>query len=174
MIINIIVIARRTWPHFESLLNEIPDHRKKSTYHVGEILMAGLAMFMFQRKSRNNTDKSIRGNFETNYINLWGLRLPIMETVDKFLRKLPPGELENLKHELVRSLIRRKTLERWKFNNRYIISIDGTGLMSFNYEPYSGCPFKTSKNGKKTWTAYALEQSYVVATGFAFLWAPYG
>ena len=122
-------------------------------------------MFMFKRKSRNNADKSVRGNFEKNYLALWGLRLPIMETVDKFLRKLPPEELEKLKHELVRSLIRRKALEKWKFNSSYLVSVDGTGLMSFDEEPFEGCPYKTSKKGKKTWTAYALEAKLCCGNG---------
>lgn len=124
-------------------------------------------MFMFKRKSRNHADNSIRGNFEKNYLALWGLRLPIMETVDKFLRKLPPGELEKLKHELVRSLIRRKALEKWKFNNSYLVSADGTGLMTFEQEPFEGCPYKTGKNGKKTWTAYALEAKLCCGNGFS-------
>ena len=122
-------------------------------------------MFMFKRKSRNHTDKSVRGNFEKNYFTLWGLRLPIMETVDKFLRKLPPEELEKLKHKLVRSLIRRKTLEKWKFNNSYLVPVDGTGLMSFEEGPFEGCPHKTSKNGKKIWAAYALEAKLCCSNG---------
>lgn len=162
-----VIVTRRTWPHFEALLNEIPDHRKRKTYDVGEILMAALTMFMFKRGSRNNMDNTIKGEFENNYITLWGLRLPIMETVDKFLRKLPPEELEKLKHELVRSLIRRKTLEKWRFNNRYIVSVDGTGLMSFDHEPFLGCPFKEFKNGSKTWTAYALEAKLCCGNGIS-------
>lgn len=167
MIINTVIVLRRNWPHFEELLNEIPDHRKRKTYDVAEILMAGLSMFMFKRGSRNNMDKTIKGEFERNYITLWGLRLPIMETVDKFLRELPPQELENLKHELVRSLIRRKSLEKWKFNNRYIISVDGTGLMTFDHEPFPGCPYKKFKNGNKTWTAYALEAKLCCSNGIS-------
>lgn len=103
---------RRNWSHFEELLNEIPDHRKRKTYDVAGILMAGLSMFVFKRASRNHMDKTIKGEFERNYITLWGLRLPILETVDKFFRELPPRALEKLKHELVRSLIRRKSLEK--------------------------------------------------------------
>lgn len=167
LIINMLIVIKRTWPQFDLLLKNIPDHRKKSTYEIGEILMAGLAMFMFKRKSRNHADKSVRGNFEKNYLALWGLRLPLMETVDKFLRMLPPEELEKLKHELVRSLIRRKALEKWKFNNSYLVSVDGTGLMSFDEEPFEGCPYQTSKNGKKTWTAYALEAKLCCSNGFS-------
>ncbi len=166
-IIKFLVVTKRTWPNFNAMLGHIPDHRKRKTYEVGEILMAGIAMFVFKRKSRNHADKSVRGNFEQNYYTLWGLRLPILETVDKFLRELPPEEIEMLKRELVKQLLRRKTLEKWKFRGGYTVSVDGTGLMSFDQEPYPGCPYKTGKNGKKTWTAYVLEAKLCCGNGTA-------
>jgi hypothetical protein len=39
--------------------------------------------------------------------------------------------------------------------------------MSFDHEPYPGCPFKTGKTGKKTWTAYLLEAKLCCANGFS-------
>lgn len=128
--------------------------------------MAGLAMFIFKRKSRNHTDKSVNGHFEPNFITLFGLRLPIMETVDEFLRKLPSDELENLKKTLIQGLLKRKTLEKWKYMGRYNISIDGSGLASFDHEPFEGCPFKISKNGKKTWYTYVVEAKLICGNGF--------
>jgi len=56
-----------------------------------------------------------------------------METVDKFLRKLPSEELELVKLELIRGLLKRKSLE---FNGKYIVAVDGTGLLSFDHEPF--------------------------------------
>ena len=81
--------------------------------------MAGIAMFLFRRKSSHNTDNSIRGNLEKNYFTLFGLRLPLTETVDKFLRHLPPEELGSLKRELIKLLLRRKTLVKWKWGVLY-------------------------------------------------------
>lgn len=65
-----------------------------------------------------------------------------METVDEFLRKLPSDELENLKRTLIQGLLKRKALEKWKYMGRYNISIDGSGLASFDHDPFEGCPFK--------------------------------
>lgn len=127
--------------------------------------MAGLALFIFQFQTRKHADDMINSNFETNYIKLFGLRLPIMETVEKFIRKLPPEELESLKHSLVSELIKRKTIEKWKFNGRYIVAVDGTGLHSFNHEPFDGCPSKNSKTNKTTWTSYMLEAKLCCGNG---------
>jgi hypothetical protein len=157
---------KRTYPNFNELLGCIPDHRKRCTYQVAEIIMAGLSIFLFRHRSRNHADKNTRGNFETNFITLFGLRLPIMETVDKFLRKLSPEELEHMKLELMRGLLKRKSLERWKFKGRYIVAVDGTGLLSFDHEPFEGCPKKTSTKGNTTWTAYVVEAKLCCGNGF--------
>ena len=160
------IVIKRTWKDFDQLLASIPDHRKRHTYEVAEIIMAGLAMFLFHRGSRNNTDKLVRGHYEQNYLKVFGLRLPIMETVEEFLRALPPDELESLKKELVTALIRRKTLEKWKFRGKYAVMVDGSGKMTFDHEPFPGCPFKESSKGKKTWTAYVLEAMICCGNGF--------
>lgn len=167
LIISFLITIKRTWSNFNELMNLLPDHRKRKTYDVAEILMGGIYMFLLRRGSRNNTEKALSGEFEKNYIKLWGLRLPLMETVEKFLRKLDPEEIELLKRDLVRTLIRRKTFDKWRFNGKFVVSIDGTGLSSFEDEPFPGCPHKTSKNGKKTWTSYVLEAKLVCSNGFS-------
>lgn len=166
LIINVLIVLKRHYPRFDELLNAIPDHRKRSTYQVGEIIMAGLSMFIFKRTSRNHTDNGCGGHFEHNYITLFGMRLPIMETVDEFLRQLPPEEMERLKKVLVQQLLERKVLEKWKYDGRYNISVDGSGLFTFDHKPYEGCPYTESKNGKVTWHAYVVEAKIICSNGF--------
>lgn len=149
------------------MLDSIPDHRSRSTYQVGEIIMAGLCMFVFKHGSRNNADQSVKGHYEQNYVYLFGLLLPTMETVDQFLRKLDTENLERLKTLLVRKLIEKKVFDKWKFQRHYMVSIDGTGAYSFDKEPFKGCPYKESKNGKKVWQAYVVEAKLVCGNGFS-------
>ncbi len=161
------VVLKRHYPNFDELVNSIPDHRQRSSYQVAELIMAGLCMFIFKRGSRNQADLGVNAAFEQNYAHIFGLRIPIMDTVDVFLRKLEPKELEKLKTVLVKQLMEKKVLEKWKYGGRYLVSVDGTGICSYDYEPYKGCPHKTSKNGKTTWQAYALEAKLVSANGFS-------
>lgn len=165
-ILMVYVVLKRHYPNFNELVNSIADHRRRRSYEVAELIMAGLSMFVFKRGSRNQADLCVNGTFERNYATVFGMRIPIMDTVDVFLRKLDPKELEKLKALLVKHLIEKKALEKWKYGGRYLISVDGTGLCSYDYEPYPGCPHKTSKNGKTTWQAYALEAKLVGANGF--------
>lgn len=129
--------------------------------------MAGLHIFIFKKGSRNNADNGISSQFENNYITLFGLRLPIMDTVNIFLKELPPEELEKLKRLLVQRLIEKKVLSKYRFNNSYIVAVDGTGVYSFSYEPFPGCPYKTSKTGKKSWQVYVLEAKILCGNGFS-------
>lgn len=160
------VVIRRTWGGFDGLMGAIPDWRSKHTYEVAEIVMAGLSMFLFRRGSRHQADHTVRGHFEQNYLSVFGLRLPIMETVEKFLRQLPPEALEELKRSMVNTLVRRKTLDRWRYFGHFPVSVDGTGLMGFDHQPFEGCPYKVSKTGKVTWTAYVLEAKLCCGNGW--------
>ena len=91
-----------------------------------------------------------------------------MDTVDKYLRFLEPEYLEAIKQDMFREIVRSKVLQKHKFEGKYfMLAIDGSGLQSYDYEPYPGCPFKEYKNGKKTWTTYVLEAKIVTHSGFS-------
>ena len=160
-------MLKRHYPDFNALLNALPEHRQRSTYEIAEIIMAGLMIFIFKRGSKNNTDKMFTPGFESNYIRLFGLRLPVTETVNQFLKKLPPRELEKLKRTLIKGLVKKRALDKFRFNKRFVVAIDGTGIFSFDKEPFPGCPHKTSKNGKKTWQAGLLEAKLICFNGFS-------
>ncbi len=58
--------------------------------------------------------------------------------------------LEAIKQDMFREIVRSKVLQKHKFKGKYFMpAIDGSGLQSYDYEPYPGCPFKEHKNGKK-------------------------
>jgi hypothetical protein len=160
-------VLKRHYPDFYRLLESIPDHRARRSYKIAEIIMGGLSMFIFKCGSRNNTDKFITNRVEKNFITIFGLRLPVMDTVDVFLRELPACELEKLKQLLVRQLIEKRALDKFRYCGRFIVAVDGTGIYSFDYEPFAGCPHKTSKNGKTTWQVYVLEAKIVCSNNFS-------
>ena len=123
-------------------------------------------MFVLRRGSRNQTDALSGAVFESNYLQIFGMRLPIMDTVNDFLKKLSSHELESLRDTLVRKLMERKVFEKWKFEGYYNLSFDGTGVYVYDYEPFEGCPYKETKNGIK-WYVNVLEAKLVFANGFS-------
>lgn len=129
--------------------------------------MAGLMMFVFKRGSKHNTDKLFSENFKANYFRLFGMRLPVMESVNQFLKELPAQELENLKRCLVKNLIEKRVLDKYRFQGRLIVAVDGTGICSFDQEPFPDCPYKVSKLGNKKWYAGLLEAKILCSNGFS-------
>ena len=163
------IALKRHFPKFLKMLSSLPDYRKFPDYKTEEVLMAAIAIFLFKRGSRNGMDNlSRKGRFAANYKKVFGCRLPDTDTCDKLLRKLPQECHEKLKQEMVRVLVRRKVFDKFRFDGLYHnVAVDGTGLHSFDYEPYPGCPKKTSKNGKTTYTVYVLEAKIVCSNSFS-------
>ena len=131
--------------------------------------MAVLVMFLFKRGSRNNADNS-KGkiNYDKNIQQIFQFRLPDLDTANGLMVQLDVQYLENIKKKIVSILLARKVLNKYKlFDLYHNVTVDGTGVHSYEYEPYPECPYKTSKNGIKTWTAYVLEAKIVCFNGFS-------
>lgn len=150
-------------------INQLPDYRKRPRYEVKELVVSGLLLFLFKKGSRNQADSAAKNlDYQDNIKRFFGVKVADLDTVDLFLRELNPSELEVIKQNMFREIVKSKTLQKEKlFGQYYLLAIDGTGLQSFDYEPYSGCPFKKYKTGKKVWTTYVLEAKIVTSNGFA-------
>lgn len=163
------IALKKHFPDFLEMLDKLPDSRKGPEYETHELLMAVIAMFLFKRGARNHMDNSAnKGCFAKNYEKLFGCRLPDMDTADRLLKTIPAEEVENIKCEMVKVLMRRKVFNSSRYGNIYhSVAVDGSGLYSYDYEPYPGCPNKTSKNGKTTYMVYVLEAKLVCPNGFS-------
>lgn len=152
------------------LINELPDLRKRKDYKIEELVMAAIALFVFKETSRNafNNDRSNK-KFRKNYQAVFGLRLPHGDTVEKVLRLLPTDTLELLKTELIRALLEKRVLHKFRFVGKYfLVAIDGTGVSSYDEDYSDGvCLRKSSKNGQTTYSHYVLEAKLVTSSGLA-------
>ena len=80
-ILMIYWVFKRHYPDFKELLNAVPDHRKRRTYEVAEILSSAILMFVLRCKSRNHLDQQASTRFEENYLRVFGMRLPLTATL---------------------------------------------------------------------------------------------
>lgn len=163
------VVLNRHFPDLYREISEFPDYRKRPQYEVLELIVSGLLMFLFKQGSRNQADSTAKNlDYQDNIKNIFGVKVADGDTVNLYLRWLEPAELERIKQTMFRALVKSKTLQKYKFDGKYfMLAIDGTGLQSFDYEPYPSCPFKTYKSGKKIWTTYVLEAKIVTSNGFS-------
>jgi hypothetical protein len=163
------IAIKRHFPDLLKMLSEMPDQRKQPQYKTEELLMAVITLFLLKRKSRNHFAKTAnKGRFESNYERIFECKLPDLDTSNDLLKKLPVDSLEKLKCKLVGLLMRKKVFDKFRYNGIYHkVATDATGMYSFNYEPYPGCPKKTyEKSGKVIYTVYVLEAKLVCANGF--------
>jgi len=167
--LNLSVVISRHFPELYRELSELPDYRSRPHYQVQELIMSGLIMFLFRQKSRNQADNKAKNmDYRDNIKKVFGIKVADMDTVNRYLKKLSPDLLESIKHNMFRSLIRSKVLQKYRFMDKYYMLVfDGSGMQSYDYEPYPGCPYKEHKSGKKTWTTYVLEAKIVTSNGFA-------
>ncbi len=169
LVSELAVVISHHFPDFYQQISDLPDYRKRPQYEVKELIVSGLLMFLFRLGTRNEADAKARNlNYQDNIFRIFGIRVADMDTVDRYLRFLDPAKLQAIKQEMFRRLIKMKVLHKYRFLNYYfMLTIDGTGLQTYDYEPYPGCPFKKHKNGKITWTAYVLEAKIITPTGFS-------
>ncbi len=83
------------------------------------------------------------------------------------MNKLEPDLLESCRRHIIKYLLDKRTLHKFRLMGKYFtMAIDGSGVYTFDKEPYAGCPSKTSKKGKTTWNQNVLEAKLVCSNGF--------
>jgi hypothetical protein len=157
------------FPDLLNQLRQLEDCRRQSDYALAEILMAGIALFLFQQGSRNAfNNKRQEGKFKKHYQQLFRLRLPHLDTVHRVLRRLAEESLEQLKHWLVKTLLEKKVLHKYRFLRRwFVVAVDATGMMSFTEKHCDPCLHQTSNQGQTTYFHNVLEAKLITANGFA-------
>jgi hypothetical protein len=157
--------------HFPDLYEKIealPDCRNRSDYSLLELIMAGVAMFLFKKGSRNamNNERD-EPTFRKNYERLFKARLPQMDAVEDVMRGLDVQHIETLKTELVKGLLTKKLLRQYRvFGHSYQVVIDGTHVMDVKQGHCDHCLHQTFKNGKVRYFHNVLEAKLVGDNGF--------
>jgi hypothetical protein len=93
-----------------------------------EIVMGGIAIFLFKQGSRNMLNNKRREEpFVENYEQTFGLRLPHQDTSADVLRKLAPEKLEQVKMDLMSNLFEQKWLRKYRLHGKYyMVAVDAT------------------------------------------------
>ncbi len=133
------------------LLETIDDPRNENAdYSIEELLFACIAMFIFKQGSRHHFNQlRKKKQFQGNFKQIFKLRLPHMDTVDVVLRQLDFDVLEKIKVSLLKEMINKKTLAKYRiFDKYYLIAVDATGVHHFKEQHCRMCSHKTQSKGK--------------------------
>ncbi len=157
------------FPDLYAKIEAIPECRKKQPdYSLLELIIAGVAMFLFKKGSRNamNNERD-EPQFRQNYERLFHARLPHMDTVEDVMEVLETQHIETLKTELVKGLLTRKFLRKYRvLGHSYHVMIDGTHVMDVPEGHCEHCLHQTFKNGRVRYFHNVLEAKLIGDNGF--------
>ncbi len=156
------------FPDLDEKIEVIPEVRKQPQYPLLELIMAGIAMFLFKKGSRNamNNERD-EPQFRKNYERLFKTRLPHMDIVEDVMRVLDDDHIACLNTELVKGLLAKKILRRHRvFGQSYLVVIDGTHVMDVKKGHCAHCLHQTFKNGTVRSVHTVLEAKVVGENGF--------
>lgn len=167
-------IQRHMFPDFVKRLGSVKDprHQSYTVYDTDTLLYPVILKNIFSLFTmRSMNEWFYDGNCRVNLEKLTGKDIPEMphyDTINDFLEILPPEELDEIRTDMVKQLIRSKDFYNAKLpGGQWIIILDGTGLHHFEEKHCDNCLVKEIINAdgkkKKVYSHHVLEAKLVLA-----------
>ncbi|MEL4028010.1 transposase family protein [Caldifermentibacillus hisashii] len=149
--VNYLFELLKTQNHFfknlNKLLKEVDDPRHQSyiTYDTEVLLMMVILKNACNLKSmREMTNEFNKEECIKNLGKLLGNEdleeLPHYDTINDFLSRLNPAELERIRIDMIKKLFKKRCFESYRINGKYWgIAIDGTGIFTFDKKHCEHC-----------------------------------
>ena len=168
---ELLIIMKQYFPKLINWINDLTDTRHQSyvTYDFKICLLTQILAFCSSYQSMNkigrdfNSDiviDNINNILKTNYIEL-----PHKDTLINVISEIKFEELEQIQTNIIKTLIRSKMLDKYRFNGLFHIAIDGTGLYStrvnLGEQAITKVYNKDEENEYTLYSYYALEAKLV-------------
>ena len=168
---ELLIIIKQYFPKLTNWIDNLTDTRNQSyiTYDFKICLLTQILAFCSSYQSMNkigrdfNSDiviTNINNILKTNYIEL-----PHKDTLINIISEIKFEELEKIQTNIVRTLIRTKMLDKYRFNGLFHVVIDGTGLYSTKVNLGEQAITKVFNEGEENeytlYSYYALEAKLV-------------
>ena len=88
--------------------------------------------------------------------------LPYWETIQDVFVNLNINEIRDIQKYIVKTLLRSKMFDKYRYNEHFQLIFDGTGLSTHDYNLNNNCLSRKSKDGKITYYKYVLECKLVL------------
>lgn len=163
-------IIEKYLPRLFIMFDELTDARQqgKVTYTMKTIcvtrLFALLCGITTMNSMTNKFDNENTINNLSKIINTNLSDLPHYDTINNVFDDLNIDELRKIQKYIVNALIRSKMFDKFRYNGRFQLLVDGTGLVSFNHKHCDHCLVKKHSDGHFTYEHYVLEAKLVFDT----------
>lgn len=170
LIKEIYSIINKYLPDLLNRFSKLTDIRNQSyvTYNMKVIcvtrlfgLLCGLTS-MTAISDKINSEEAIKNLSSICKENL--IEIPYWETIQDVFINIDINELRYIQKYIVKTLLRSKMFDKYKYNDCFQILFDGTGLSNHNYNLNDNCLSRKSKDGKISYYKYVLECKLVVGS----------
>ena len=157
-------IIVKYFPELLNKFNDLSDFRHKSyiTYNIKVIcvtrlfgLLCGLTSLSNISDDDFNSDLCIKNISDICSTHLD--ELPYWETIQDVFININIDELRDIQKYIVKSLLRSKMFDKYKFNGAFQLLFDGTGLSNHDYNLNNNCLIRKHKDDKISYYKYVLE-----------------
>ena len=157
-------IIAKYFPDLLNKFNELSDARHQSyiTYNMKTIcvtrlfgLLCGLTSLSTISDDDFNSELCIKNI--SNICSTHLEELPYWETIQDVFVNINIDELREIQKYIVKSLLRSKMFDKYKFNGAFQLLFDGTGLSNHEYNLNGNCLIRKHKDGKISYYKYVLE-----------------
>lgn len=169
LIIELYSIIKKYLPELLDKFKDLTDIRNQSyvTYNMKTIcvtrlfgLICGLTSLSNISSDEFDTDVCIKNI--SSICNTHLTELPYWETIQDVFINMKLSELKDIQKYIVKTLIRSKMFDKYRFNGAFQLLFDGTGLSNHGYNLNNNCLQRKHKDGKISYYKYVLECKLVV------------
>lgn len=164
---EILKIIHKYFPTLTNSFSKLTDirHQSYTKYKMRTIIMIRLFALicgittMTGINSKFDTGKAIK-----NFSKICGQDLkeiPDWQTIQDVIETLNYDEIDSIRREMFKALIRSKMFDKYRYNGYIQILVDATGLSTHDYNLNGNCITKTFKDGKTKYYKYILEAKAV-------------
>lgn len=154
-------------PRLFIMFENLSDARQKGkvTYSMKSICVTRLFALLCGITSMNSLTNKF--NNENTIYNLSKIineelnDLPHYDTINDIFDDLNIDELRKIQKYISYSLIRSKMFDKFRYNGKFQVLVDGTGLVAFNHKHCEHCLVKSHKDGTFTYEHNVLEAKII-------------
>ena len=133
---ELLIIIKQYFLKLVNRIDNLIDTRNQSyvTYDLKICLLTQILAFCSSYQSMNKIGRDFNSDIVINNINhilkTNYEELPHKDTLINVISSIEPEELEKIQTNIIRTLIRSKMLDKYRFYGSFYVAVDGTGLYS--------------------------------------------
>lgn len=160
-------IIEKYLPRLFHMFDDLTDIRQqgKITYSMKVICVTRLFGLLCGITTMNSLTHKFNNEITiSNFSKLLGCHLedlPHYDTINDVFDDLNIDELRKIQKYIVNTLIRSKMFDKFRYDGKFQLLVDGTSLVSFHHKHCNHCLVDTHKDGTKTYKHQVLEAKLV-------------